>query len=437
MFRIGDFLTKSITHLRLRDCAGVLWRRAALVVIAVAVLLATYWPAQAAMELMFFRAESTDSSVLLSWATAREIDVEGFIILCKLASEPESAYHFIGQRAAMGGPEQPAEYSFAVTEDVYYGEQYCFRLEEVTTNDEPGEKRDICGYGPGVTPTPDVGGVPVGAVGALTPIVVTPLPGQSPAPTLITPGPTPTWTPIGQSPLETPTLDPFATATATQPISPLGAAGVTETLTPTVTPTVTPIATASPTTTQPTSPQDTPTMPPTATLIAATGGGDGLLAEQPSAAAGALAGGAGPTPTPMFIVVTATPTTMAVAAAPSLTPLPTATAAPDLGLLSVVSPTAQNMMVMMLCLIFLERDGSGDARPRDDHPLFPFAITAQDRRIRVPGPAPALRCARSSSWKFRTRRGSTSDGVRMKSVAPWRNMGRTFASAGPRSRACI
>ena len=359
VFRIGDFLTKSITHLRLRDCAGILWRRTALVVIAVAVLLATYWPAQAAMELMFFRGGVDGLLRVAELGHGAVIDVEGFIILCKLASEPESAYHFIGQRAAMGGPEQPAEYSFAVTEDVYYGEQYCFRLEEVTTNDEPGEKRDICGYGPGVTPTPDVGGVPVGAVGALTPIVVTPLPGQSPAPTLITPGPTPTWTPIGQSPLETPTLDPFATATATQPISPLGAAGVTETLTPTETPTVTSIATASPTTTQPTSPQDTPTTPPTATLIAVTGGGDGLLAEQPSAAAGALAGGAGPTPTPMFIVVTATPTTMAVAAAPSLTPLPTATAAPDLGLLSVVSPTAQNMMIMMLCLIFLSATGLG------------------------------------------------------------------------------
>jgi len=42
-----------------------------------------------------------------------------------------------------------------------------------------------------------------------------------------------------------------------------------------------------------------------------------------------------------------------------LTPLPTATVAPDLGLFNVLEPSAQSMMVMMLCLIFLSATGLG------------------------------------------------------------------------------
>ncbi|MFN2199768.1 MAG: hypothetical protein ACK2UO_01110 [Caldilineaceae bacterium] len=346
----------------LRENGALLWRRIALLAIALAVLFSLYWPVRAAIELMYFTAESTDTAVLLRWATVREIDVEGFLILCKRLGEPDSAYHWIGQRAATGGPDQGAEYSFDVTEGVYFGEQYCFRLEEVTTNDEPGEIRDICGYGPGVTPTPATDATALSVLGSITPIVVTPIPGQSPAPTLVTPGPTPTWTPIGQSPLDA-NQGPTVTPTSTQFGSPLGvttldanAAGLSDTPTPTFVPTET--ATATPTI----MPTSTATQPPSplgaqadAFGSVAPGNGPPSPVEPPQPEAAAIQ----PTPTALYIVVTATPTAQALAVAPTLTPLPTATVAPDLGLFNVLEPSAQSMMVMMLCLIFLSATGLG------------------------------------------------------------------------------
>jgi hypothetical protein len=348
--------------------------------IAVGILVASYGSAQAAIELLFFTAESTNTSVLLSWATAREINVQGYKILCKRQDEPESAYHVIGTRIAQGGPDQAASYSFDVTSGVYYGEQYCFRLEEETTDGLPGEKLDICGFGPGVTPTPAVGEGVFGADLTLTPIVVTPIPGFSPAPTLITPtipgfpGDTPT--PIGQSPLEAPT-QPFSpletpdvtatilaaaafaatpTWTPMQPASPLGSVPVDAA---SVALDMTATALAAPTQTPTETPTETPTFTPTpsATLASPTETATVLAQGAPPAGDGGMtADGA---PTPMYIVVTATPTEEAVAIAPSMTPLPTTTPTPDMGLLSVLTPSAQNMMIMLLCLIFLSATGLG------------------------------------------------------------------------------
>ena len=365
----------------------------ALLVIAAGIVVTVYGSAQAAIELLFFNAESTNTSVLLSWATAREINVQGYKILCKRQDEPESAYHVIGTRMATGGPDQSASYTFDVASGVYYGEQYCFRLEEETTDGLPGEKFDICGYGPGVTPTPALGQSALGPDTTLTPIVLTPIPGFSPAPTLIPPtipgfpGDTPT--PVGQSPLEGPSPTPtlfgagdFPTETPTQAFSPLETPDATATLlaasasaaTFTETPTqpasplgdlpadaasaaldMTATAAALPTETPTEIPTFTPT--PSATLAAPTETAT-LLAEGPSSGdeTGLAADGA---PTPMYIVVTATPTAEAVALVPSMTPLPTTTPTPDMGLLSVLTPSAQNMMIMLLCLIFLSATGLG------------------------------------------------------------------------------
>jgi hypothetical protein len=398
VFRLNDWATKNgpLRHAALH--AGRIWRRVALLAVAVGVLLAVYWPAQAAMELLFFRAESTETAVLLSWATIREINVEGYIILCKRENEPESAYHQIGTRMAKGGPDQPAAYTFDVTQGVYYGEQYCFRLEEVTTDGLPGEKHDICGFGPGVTPTPVT--APLSATGTITPVIVTPPPDFTPPPTLITPvvpGFTEgTPTPVGQSPLETPTpefmetdefLDDSSTIagtgkggemTPTQAFSPLetstftatlSAAQATETAAQAVSPLAVPPAAESEFAGDPSAmPTDVPTETPTATLTPALTDTPDAIAETATAAAagsmpGAGEGGIGSsteaTPTQMYVVVTATPTPEAVAAAPALTPLPTATPTPDIGLLGVLTPTAQNMMIMLLCLIFLSATGLG------------------------------------------------------------------------------
>ncbi len=146
----------------------------------------------------------------------------------KLESEPEASYRVAGTRMAQGDATVGARYSFEVTE-ITCGESYCFRLQEVTTDETPGEIFDLCGYGQEVTPTPASSLEALAAGGTPTPVLVEAPPGSTPAPTLmptVVPGsetatPTP---PGGVSPQETPAqptspLSPLATPT--QPESPL------------------------------------------------------------------------------------------------------------------------------------------------------------------------------------------------------------------------
>ncbi len=435
----------------------VRWKALALLLIAAGVILVSYWPVKAAMMLSFFRAESTAASVVLNWGTASEINVEGYKIHCKEQDEPYSAYHVIGTRIAKGGPGIPAAYEFMVTQDMHYGEQYCFRLEEVTTDGIPGEQHDICGYGPGVTPTPAINGTLVAFAGSLTPVVVTPPAGFQPPPTLVTPvtlvpsgsaSPTPiglsplatpvpgvtaTSTPMGATPVSTqissplgvppPTVtnDPFGfnttataiaqlalaatpspTATGAQPVSPLS--GQTPAPTPTLFGAVDPFANPSsasadtPTATsrlspadgsgssplsQPTStatetPSPTPsetatlTVTPSPTAVEATATltqtevttdtVDTVAQAPPNSAdngADQPADSHVATAAQMYIVVTATDTPVVPSPAPTMTALPTVTPTPEMGLLNALYPSAQNMMVMMLCLIFMSATALG------------------------------------------------------------------------------
>ena len=237
MFSAIEQFAKSDGPHRLRPLLQQRLGTLLLLLIAAIVLLLTYFPANAAVQLEFYTATPTDSSVQLEWATVREFNLEGFTILAKLASEPEASYHIIGTRIAQGDPSLGARYSFNAT-DITCGESYCFRLQEVTTDGTPGEIFDLCGYGQGVTPTPYASQEADAAAGTATAIVVEAPPGSTPAPTLIptiVPGSeTATPTPIGDgtSPLETPTqpfspletpTQPFSPLeTPTQPISPLG-----------------------------------------------------------------------------------------------------------------------------------------------------------------------------------------------------------------------
>lgn len=360
-------------------------------VAAVLLLLITAGRAWAAIELAYFRATSTETSVLLEWATIREFNVSGFEILCKLESEPDTAFHPIGSRIATGGPDQSATYSFNVTA-LQHGVRYCFRLREVTADDTPGEQFDLCGYGLGLAPPAlDV----VGDV-TPTPILLQVQPGVTPAPTLAAPGqmmpdmptptpavpqdpfasplglPTPTPTPFDQqdqftSPLTapggqlpdanaadiflTPTVDPFASPTPTPqpPGSLIGGAPQIDPLalaTETPTPTIVLPETATPIQESPlaTGPSDTipgDTIPETEGLD--TGQPDIALAESP---------------TPLYVVVTATPTPEA-GVLPVFTPWPTPTPPSVFKAESLLAPTSQNLMVMLLCLIFLSASGLG------------------------------------------------------------------------------
>ena len=325
---------------------------AVLLLIAAAILLPLYLPAIAAVQLEYFRATPTEYAVQLEWATVSEFNVEGFKILSKQVGEPDASYRVVGTRLARGDANLGACYTFDAT-DIIREQVYCFRLQEVTTDGMPGEIFDLCGYGPGVTPTPSSPQAAELDAGAPTPIVVEALPGSTPAPTL---APTATPTPIGWiSPLETPTqplsplevpdqpLSPLETPvqpfspleTPVQPFSPLETPDAVATLSAELTMIAASMMLETPTWTP--WPTETATLTPTDTAVA-------ILPE---------------TPTQMFVVVTATPTAESVALAPTFTPLPTATAPPNLEFASVFRPNPQNLMVMMLCLIFLSASGLG------------------------------------------------------------------------------
>lgn len=258
---------------------------AALLVTVVA-LAAIVSPVRAAIVLEYFNAVASGSAVLLEWSTASEYNVAGFEILKKRAGEPENSWHRIGFYNAKGDVNNGAQYDTLLT-NLAADVVYCFRLREVTTEDEPGEVRDLCGYGLRITPTPASSPAPVTGAGvpgsasaaiaaATAGIVLFPTPTLDPiAQQQLQPTPTfdpfaqqpqPTQDPFQQqptpdpfqqqSPLPTPTLDPFATATPTTdpfaqpaqvPVDPFATA--TPPLDPfaTATPTIDPFATATPT----------------------------------------------------------------------------------------------------------------------------------------------------------------------------------------------
>ena len=265
----------------------------------------------AAIELAYYRASSTDVSVLLEWATAREVNLDGFEILCKRVDEPDTAYHPIGSRIAQGGPETPASYSFNVTSGIVYGEAYCFRLREVTTDDTPGEEFDVCGYGPGVTPSDATPAADASLTVTPTTIVI-----ENPDGDVV---PTFTPTPVaGQSPL----LTPSVTVTATQLVT--ASVAITPTATSTATVTATTTVTATATVTATTSPEQPESPLPTPQGADASAGVAGSPAEAVTATV-TITPTAVVTPTPSP-TATLTPT---VAPTPTLTYTPTATEEPS------------------------------------------------------------------------------------------------------------
>ena len=169
-------------------------RLTAVAVLAAVLLAAAVWsqPVLAAMQLSYFNITSNPTGVVLEWGTAAEINLAGFDVLCKQATEPDSAYHPIGFMPAKGGPTTPATYTFPVTSGLVPGASYCFQLREVTTDGSIGEAPALCGYGPNVTPTPSLGVIPTffvtqtAVIGALptdaagNPIRIPPLPGVVP-----------------------------------------------------------------------------------------------------------------------------------------------------------------------------------------------------------------------------------------------------------------
>jgi hypothetical protein len=375
-----------------------LYRGLALAVLAVLAVAVTVWPVKAAMQLAYFKATPTASSILLEWATLSEYNVDRFEILCKGDQELETAFHSIGFVDALGAPNQSVTYQFNVSSGLTPGELYCFRLHEITTDGEPGERFDLCGYGLGITPTP------VGLAAAQTgqeSVPLIPVADTSPTPTAVLVGPVGTVVPLPTIPTATATVTTANGATATpvleQPASPLTAGGVTAT--PGVQPPQSPLA--PPTSTPAPAVQSAPTAEPLAIVAlapplstpdplaaAATATAERLAAAPPPPLPTVVAmptpavpapPAATPTPpaavttealalaqvapTPVYLVVTATPTATpdrSLAALPLFTPLPTATPTEAYAEISQwLAPTSQNLMLMLLCFTFVGASGLG------------------------------------------------------------------------------
>ena len=374
---------------------------------AITLTVALAQPLLAAVQFSYFYVISNPASVVLQWGTTSEFNVQGFEIMCKLADEPEAAYHRIGFMPAKGGPSTPAQYSFPVTTGVEPGVAYCFRLIEQTSDGTLGDVQDRCGYGPNVTPTPGAPGVvltldpnaapavPTDAFG--NPIVQpTPLPTDQfgnpiipqPVPTDAFGSPLPQPVPTDQfgnpvapsaqqfdqfgnpippttqqfdqfgNPITPPTqqFDQFGnpiTPPAQQfdqfgnPIPQQFDAFGSPLATPV--PTVDPFAVPTPLviTPDPNSPRtDGSAMTlPTDDPALAQANGPATGVEEPAVA---------------YIVVTAAPTEAPLALGAGPTPLATVTPTPPgYQLASALAPTTQNLMIMLLCLTFTGASGIG------------------------------------------------------------------------------
>ena len=351
-----------------------------------------------AVVIEYFNAISSSSAVLLEWSTNGEYNVAGYELQCKLAGEPAAAYHRIAFLNAKGGPDQRVAYDYLVT-NLQPGTAYCFRLKEITTDQEPGETREVCGYGLSITPTPVQSVTPTAPLTPTVALFPTPtlFPGQ---PTPI-PGFTPTIDPFApQSNLPTPTVDPFQAqfqptidpfaptatptydpflpptptidyfATAAAAPTPMGAvpdplaAGLNPPLDPALAAMQDPALLA-----QQAVPTIDPAFQPQSPLDAPIGGLTDVPVN-PVTEAGTDMGVATPdpalfppsvppTPTALYIIVTAAPTEVLAAVPPVVTPWPSATPAVGLQLAGLAQPTAQNLTVMLLCFIFVSASGLG------------------------------------------------------------------------------
>jgi hypothetical protein len=319
---------------------------AALVVFSVA------RPSQAAVAVQYFEASANPYGVLLSWGTSSEQNVQSFDIFCKKDGEPDSAFHFIHSVTPKGSLSESADYSWLVeARNLTPGQAYCFRVREISTEPGiPGWSRDACGFGISITPTPTPTQTAIIVEVTATPPYV-----------MQTVLPTATIAPSGSSVLPTP--DTFATATAMAVQTAQAAAVATQnaaaagsfdafTPTPTLDPamltaTVDAFNSAQPSPTPTFSPTITPTQPVT-TAVDAGGAAVAVALLQPS-----------PSPTSLYEVATVTPSPAPVGLAPVFTPWPTATPAPALAMTGLLSPTAQNLTVMLLCFIFVTAGGLG------------------------------------------------------------------------------
>lgn len=126
----------------------------AISIAAIIITTISVWPVSAAVELNYFSVVPSSRAILLEWSTAKEYNLIAFQLMCKQVGQRDDAYHPIVTKSVKGNAQEGATYDHLVTSGLTPGVPYCFRLQEITINGEPGQIFDRCGYGLNITPTP-------------------------------------------------------------------------------------------------------------------------------------------------------------------------------------------------------------------------------------------------------------------------------------------
>jgi len=333
--------------------------------------------ANAAMALNYFDILIDSEKVTLEWSTASEHEVLGFELYYKEEMASQSRYEFVGEEIAQGNKERGAIYRIDITDRLKSTMSYCFRLKEITLNDDRGEIIDRCGYGLSITPTPVT--VTIEETELITPsATITISQGLTDtilvSPTLVVPT-------IVQPIIVT--SMPTATTTISQPVEtpiPVNTIEAEVTVASTPSPTVqpalsTPIDSPLPTPTAPLSssnqeglatnlenqnPTELPVgastvdqpivdisadLPLTESVITT------LVPESPLATSIAMAN-------PPYVVLTVTPRPANDAVA-TFTPFPTTLASDNPNVVLALLPNTQNLMIVLLCGVFSGASGLG------------------------------------------------------------------------------
>ncbi|HEY53674.1 MAG TPA: hypothetical protein G4N94_09480, partial [Caldilineae bacterium] len=199
-------------------------------------------PALASVDLIYFSATAQETSILIEWETATELDNSAFFLYrSESHAGPWVQIYAIG---AQGDSFTGAYYSFT-DDDIEQGVLYWYQLEDLDVNDN-SHFQDPISAGVNVrTPTPTSTPTPTATSSSTDPSPTATLePTNTPSPTTVptdTPTPAPTDTPTA-----TFTPGPTATSSPTSAVSPTPTHTATPAFTATTEPTTVP-ATATPT----------------------------------------------------------------------------------------------------------------------------------------------------------------------------------------------
>jgi len=304
----------------------------------------------AAIELNYFEILVENGEVVAEWSTASEHTLLGFDLLYKEEGESQSQYRKIGEEVAQGNADSGATYQIMLTDYLSAATSYCFRLKEVTLNEERGEIIDRCGYGLYITPTPTTVVIDITDINTTANITET----TSPTVTSVV-----TDTGLGSPILEQP---PIITTTPVPPLQEQPPLEITATVG------VAPItATVVSSSTLPIVPENGVESPlPTPTPQAESSENssivtetlDNSMARNVTAASQEI-----PTATtasnPPYIILTVTPTRDMIALLPTFTPFPTAKAVENPNVVLAILPNTQNLMIVLLCGVFSAASGLG------------------------------------------------------------------------------